>query len=690
MKTTPSANQSRFFLTIKGCPSDINVDAFEGERLGLSEDYEFALYVRAKETIDPEKCNDKPAVLRLESPDGPSLFHGVIMEQQGPSITPDADYFGYQLLLCSPLSRLRHTTYNRVYLRKNVKELVGAHLKNAGFYESNYSFRLRDDYPQLEYIVQYNETDYGFLIRQLDHFGLFYCFEQGAQDFKLVITDDIRLLNSVAQRSLDFQQPTGANPATETAFGISTKSRVLAEGVLLRDYGDQHPRQALTLKSKPQRKKVMSGKNTDYRYGEGYSTRGEGEQLLQARQEALDWQRFQIELETNCLGLYPGQCIQLKNCPLARYDAEYRIISIEQAGDQRDGKKAMTHNLLKLNKQYLTYKNKLKLIPANVAYRHPVNVAKKFQGLQSARVESPGGEYAYLDGQGRYHIRLPFDLSSTGRGHGSHPVRLMQPYSGIGFGSHWPLHDNTDVLVCHVNGDCNRPLLMGVLPNPSCPSPVIANNKTQNILRTSGGNELLMEDQKDAECIALFTREKQNSLCLDARKNKNKIRLATEKGKMTILAKKALHHKSGDTHSHRVGEDHKITVENAIRLSTQTQDITYQAQTDIQLKAGNAFSISTEKADITHTSGQSTIVKTKGSAKFLSKDGAITICTDQGSQSFKVGQGATITTQGQADIVLAQSGAQLTIRKDGSLQIRANLIQIKGQKSDIQGIEQYI
>ena len=66
---------------------------------------------------------------------------------------------------------------------------------------------------------------------------------------------------------------------------------------------------------------------------------------------------------------------------------------------------------------------------------------------------------------------------------------------------HFPLHAGTEVLLACLNGDPDRPVILGSVANPSSQSPVTSANSSQHIVRTYAGNELLMDDLADSEKI---------------------------------------------------------------------------------------------------------------------------------------------------------------------------------------------
>ena len=61
---------------------------------------------------------------------------------------------------------------------------------------------------------------------------------------------------------------------------------------------------------------------------------------------------------------------------------------------------------------------------------------------------------------------------------------------------HLPLHNGAEVLIAHVGGDPDRPVIVGAVPNSSTKSPVVADNLTQSVIRTASGIHVEMEDQQ--------------------------------------------------------------------------------------------------------------------------------------------------------------------------------------------------
>ena len=100
---------------------------------------------------------------------------------------------------------------------------------------------------------------------------------------------------------------------------------------------------------------------------------------------------------------------------------------------------------------------------------------------------------------------MPFDLAGREGGKASCPIRMLQPYGGTNYGLHFPLHKDCEVLLTFVEGNPDRPVIASAAPNPDQKSPVTSTNLTQNVLKTSAENRLVMEDKQDHQRILLAT-----------------------------------------------------------------------------------------------------------------------------------------------------------------------------------------
>lgn len=669
------ANQNQFAFRVSAeSAQDLLVKSFTGSDHGLSADYLFQVTLSAQGPVWPGEMIGKPAQLELLGTETPVVIHGLISDFTWAGNGADGPEFVASL--ASPLFPLKLRRNNRVFLNTTVPQIIEEVLGGAEL-GCDFGWEIQGDYPVREYTVQYHESDWEFISRMAAASGLFFRWEADKEKVRLLFHDGLEQLPQVPGGELLYQVQSGTSRERETIFAFNARARLLTGAAELRDYNYRTPE--ILLDAPASGASAVPGHGSAYRYGEHHKDLQQGKQVAKLRQQALDWQREVYLADSDCRAAIPGGRITMTGHPDAQLNREYLILQVEHLGDQSAGLSYGGRQTA------MTYRNQLTLIPFGTPYTPPLPEERRIHGLLTAKVESAGGQYAYIDEQGRYRIRLHFDDGQATPGAASHAVRLGQTYSGENYGLHFPLHPGTEVALTCVNGDLDRPILLGALPNPATLGPVNASNPSQNILRTFGGNELLLEDRKGQERIELFTLDRKNLLNLDAKAGNHKVRLSTAEGMMEVQAAKSLHLESGDTHSTTSGNDHLITVENKQQLATKKAGIDLQAATDIRMKAANNVDLTAEQQDI-HLKAAKNIVLQAGEGLSVEvRNQNLTLRVTGGQLSIEAAREINLLGQGGGAITIGQSGGQVIIAPGGAVTIASHTVNINGKSVNIQG-----
>jgi type VI secretion system secreted protein VgrG len=101
---------------------------------------------------------------------------------------------------------------------------------------------------------------------------------------------------------------------------------------------------------------------------------------------------------------------------------------------------------------------------------------------------------------------MPFDMSNSNNYEASRYIRLAQPYSGSNYGMHFPSHEGAEMIWACIDGNPDRPLGLATIPNANTVSPVVSSNKEQSVIRTAGGNELILDDTDAKQKISLSSK----------------------------------------------------------------------------------------------------------------------------------------------------------------------------------------
>jgi type VI secretion system secreted protein VgrG len=174
-------------------------------------------------------------------------------------------------------------------------------------------------------------------------------------------------------------------------------------------------------------------------------------------------------------------------------DGDYLLVSVEWSvgwpvEDHREGA-APT---------WQPFSARFRAIPSATPFRPQRRTPwPRIHGVLPAHVDGPASStLADIDAEGRYRVVLPFVSSSSNGQAVSRRMRLAQSLAGAGHGSHAPLRRGAEVLVAHLGGDPDRPVIVGAVPNAVSPSPVTSTNASHTVHRSASGVLLDLDDQE--------------------------------------------------------------------------------------------------------------------------------------------------------------------------------------------------
>lgn len=512
MSSVNSLTSKKFSFSSAALGKDtFEVVSFEGTE-GISKLYRFDIsLVSENDELDLESLIQSRATLTILRDDGDIVFNGILstFEQLGTAHGQTR----YRAVLTPAFWRQTLTHHNQIFLDKNMPQIIEAAMKDGGLTSLDYSFRLTGLYENHEYICQYNESHFNFISRLMEREGIYYYFEQGEYNEKVIIADSA-MQHSVMQEGekLYYSPISGLDEASreEVIKTLVCSQKMLPKKIVLKDYNYRKPLLELTAEY------VVSerGVGDVFIYGEHFSTEEEGARLAQMRAEALKCRARVFQGESLVPYLRPGYIFNLKGHNRNDFNADYLTTSINHSGDQN----FMFTSGLDVTDSHREgtayYSNSFSAILLENQFRPERTTEKpRISGTLNAHIDAAGsGEYAEIDEQGRYKVRLPFDLSDPLGGKASSWLRMAQPYAGSDHGMHFPLHKDTEVLLTFIDGDPDRPIIAAAVPNPLSPSPVIGANATQSHITTAGGNKFHLEDQAGGERILLQTPKANTSI----------------------------------------------------------------------------------------------------------------------------------------------------------------------------------
>jgi type VI secretion system VgrG family protein len=487
-------------------------DAFEGDdvrvadltgREHLSQLFSFHLTVVTNNPagIDADKLMSTRVSLRFEHIEGDPTpvreIHGIVSQVQD-GLSFDHDHATYRVTFVPRMwLATLHETLD-IHMDLTVPEIITKVLKRSGLGQEDVELRLRATYPKREFVVQYQETDLAFVSRIAEHHGIYYFFEHADGADKVIFSDHNSGFQPIVGDDALEYNPHDPNGLTmrERVLTLESTRRLISSRYVVRDYNYRSPGVDL-LAASP----IDDHAGGDIvEYGAHFKNPEEGKRFARIRAEEVKAQQHIIHGQSNVTRMTPGATCKVVGHPRAEFELiivevnHSAVQSLLAMGGAAEGAGA-------------TYDNTFVTIPKDVQYRAPrvtpkPKVSGIITGIIDATQKSP---YAELDADGRYKVRFMYDTSEAGEGQASRPVRMSQPHSGPNYGQHFPMRAGTEVIISCIDGDPDRPIIAGTVPNPANGSPVTSGNTTRNVIRTGGSNEINMDDTGGSERVKIST-----------------------------------------------------------------------------------------------------------------------------------------------------------------------------------------
>ena len=486
------------------------VTDFEGKD-EISTPYEFSLSLKSpKADIASDKVINKQATLHIYRDGEYFLYSGVVAEFK--YLGTSVDYSTYHVKLVPRLWLLNLNIQTRVFQKMSVPDVVEKVLKDANL-SDYFKLDLQGTYSQSEYIVQYQESDLDFISRLMEGSGIWYFFKEqpclpqevkGVKKEKLIISDKAASFKYITGESeIVYRAPSGMDEQIdkkekEFVNSLTYEEKVIPKEVLLKNYNYRTPEVDLSAT-----KAIKTGNvGKVYKYGGGFKDTDGAQKSADLAAKQIASEQVAIKGKGDCRGFRAGFRYTLKDHPRKEFNDKFMIKSVTHSGSHKSEEGSIGT---------FSYKNEFATIPSSKVedFRPACKTpTPKINGVITATIEASGSDYASLDEMGRYKVRMPFDISDTKNYDASKYMRLAQSYSGSSYGIHFPSHEGTEMIIACIDGNPNKPVGVGTVPNANTVTPVVSGNKAQSVIRTAGGNQMILDDTAEKQKITINTNAK--------------------------------------------------------------------------------------------------------------------------------------------------------------------------------------
>ncbi|MBC9246831.1 type VI secretion system tip protein VgrG [Paracoccus sp. 11-3] len=486
-------------LTTSVGPDALALLRFDGAD-HLNDLFEFRVAALAIDgAIDFDKLIGTHATVEIEGREGTRVFDGIVTQARWAGASENGHR--YDLVLRPWLWLAGRRKNQKIFHEKTVVQILQQiFAEYSALGDPTLEIKLSEDYPVLEYTVQYRESDLNFVRRQMERHGISFHFRHDKGSHTLVLTDDVLSHETIGQRP--FRTYDGHHQASEEHFWEWSPERNLTTGaVRLIDYNFKSPSAVMEVNRMGDAGYAL-GQLESYEYPGDYAdeSAGRNSARLRVNQERGGDRRNRAVGDVLSLGA--GMVFELTGDPVPgtgqRYlclSANYNFVSeaYGSGGAESDG---------------YSFSGSYTLMPDTAPMAAPKRIpAPVVEGPQTAVVVGDGE--IDCDEFGRILVRFHWDLEDAR----SMRCRVAQNWAGNGLGGVVIPRIGMEVVVDFIDGSPDKPIVTGCVVNGSNGNIYgLPAGKTKSGFKTkthegAGFNELSFEDANGAEKIFLHAQK---------------------------------------------------------------------------------------------------------------------------------------------------------------------------------------
>jgi type VI secretion system secreted protein VgrG len=594
--------------------------------------------------IDPNKLLNQPACVTLQSSGKPvRYFHGIVqsISDEGAIRGSSAvdEYETYHLILVPRLWFLTQTMDCRVYQEKSAGDIIKAMFQDAGLTDLTGP----PTSTTREYTVQFNETDLHFATRLMEEEGWFYFFEHSAAKHTLVIANQNAAFQNVASADLFVG---GGDVEDARLLDFNHAAMTVRGKMTFKDYDPVKPN-ALLQNVQPTTLKTGGAPTRDaFRWPAVTFENATVTDRTKYEMEAAEAIASLFDGATHFGGIVAGGKFKVASKPVSTYDDTYVVRSATHhaSDDTWINQGSAPH-----------YSNRFTAFPSKVTWRQPLITPRpRMDGIHTALVLGPAGEEIYTDQYARVKVQFYWDHRQEATDSQSIWTRVIQPWAGNGWGAQFIPRVGTEVAVAFVDGDPDRPIIIGGLYNGRDTPIYSLSDKTKSGFRTrsslkgssSDFSEYTFDDKTGSE---LIYEQAQKDL--------------------TTYVK----------------NDQTLKIDNC-RIVTVKKDETVDIQNNqtVKVKQDHTLTVTDGNHSVTVSQGNHSVTVSQGNQSVKVAMGNQTTEVSMGNITVKAGMGS-ISTQAMQSIELVVGQNSIKIDPTG-ITISGMMINIQGQvQTQIQG-----
>ena len=448
---------------------DVGSLAFDLESLRgderLSSLYQYDLELRSDElSVAPADVVGHEVSFRIEDDEGreeeqrdPRYVSGIVSRFLAGEMASDR-HRRYHATVVPSVWKLTQRSDSRVFQDKTVKEVVQEVFSAADF--SDYDDQgVTRSHPPMTYCVQYQESDFAFVSRLLEEFGIWYTFKHEEGRHTMMLCDGPTGYVTCPEDPLRFAHDVHREPRV-TAW---RQQYAFVPGKFdSRDYNFTTPREPVKGQSTTQIDLPGIQDAEIFEYPGQYEDAEQATSVADLRLQERETGHHFVHAVSCYDSLVPGMTIAVENLPGEDPEGDsssqrYLITGVRHHAEQ----------LPEYGMSIIGYRNVLTCIPEEVNYTPPrVTPKPRIFGPQTAVVvgdKETDEDLVDTDEYGRVKVQFHWDRHEHEKDTDSSCwIRVAQSAAGGSYGAMVIPRIGWEVVVSFIDGNPDRPLVTGV------------------------------------------------------------------------------------------------------------------------------------------------------------------------------------------------------------------------------------
>ena len=482
----------------------------------LSEPYRLELQLLAHDIdVAPHEFLGAACTVELERDGVGRRVHAVIDRVERLDAPPG--YTQVRIFAGPALGLLAQRRNTRFWQGKTAPEILEEVLEGP-LAEHGRGLRLQLDsaaYRPREYCVQFRESDLDFALRLMHEEGIVYAFDHEGDAELLVLLGTTVGAEDLAVPALRFVARDAGAAHQQAIDRLDWSHSLRTTSVVQRDWDWREPGPSY----QHQRRGVDERNHDRERYDHDDRLLHADDGDVRARHK-LETEVGPVQLgrgSSDVVELIPGRCFSLLHHPDHERDGRHFVLSVSHTGEAPEEDLHAQSGV-----ERTRYANEFVCARPGAPFRSPQPPARpRVYGPQTAIVVGPESEEIHTDEHGRIKVRFHWDRISPPDDTASCWIRVAQTWAGPGWGGQFLPRIGMEVLVEFLDGDPDRPLVVGCVYNAVFRPPyALPDSKTRSGIKSEsspgggGYNEISFEDAKGSEELTIHAQRDMNTRVL--------------------------------------------------------------------------------------------------------------------------------------------------------------------------------